>query len=347
MMHPLVKNLLEWYRAHERELPWRSSRNPYYIWLSEVILQQTRVDQGTAYYLRFVEQFPTVEKLAEASEEEVLKLWQGLGYYSRARNLLSAAKQVVQEFNGTFPSSANELQKLKGIGPYTAAAIASIAFDKDVAVVDGNVHRVISRLFDIDEPVNKPSGHQRVEQAMTQLLPSGQAGTFNQAVMEFGALHCTPKNPSCESCQLNEYCLAYQRNTATIRPVKAAKTKVKKIWIDYYLIVHNDHLLMRKRENSGIWQNLYDFPNLESDHANSIDDLHADLTSRGAMVHQISLFAGPMTHILSHRHITARFFKISCDRLTAGWCDTRPIPLPEIMQLPVPRLIEKALEQLV
>lgn len=346
-MHPLVQNLLEWYRSHERDLPWRTSRNPYYIWLSEVILQQTRVDQGTAYYLRFIEHFPTVEKLAAASEQEVLKLWQGLGYYSRARNLLSAAQQVVQDYNGTFPSSAKELQKLKGIGPYTAAAIASIAFDEDVPVVDGNVHRVISRLFDIADPVNKPRGHQRVEQAMTQLLPSGQAGTFNQAVMEFGALHCTPKNPSCESCSLSDYCLAYQHNTTTIRPIKAAKTKVKKIWIDYYLIIDNDHLLMRKRENSGIWQNLYDFPNLETDHENSIDDLHADLTAQGAEVYEISLFAGPMTHILSHRHITARFFKVSCGRLPAGWRNTRPIPLSEIKLLPVSRLIEKALEQLV
>lgn len=340
-MHPSSKIVLSWYEKHKRDLPWRSSQNPYYIWLSEVILQQTRVDQGISYYLRFIEQFPSVHDLAHASEGEVLKLWQGLGYYTRARNLHKAARTVVEEFDGQFPRTRDALLKLQGVGPYTAAAVASIAFNEDVPVVDGNVHRVISRLFDLEEAVNTPRGHKKIESLMEELLPAGHAGTFNQAVMEFGALFCTPANPSCAECSLQASCMAFQNGTVSIRPVKAAKTKVKEVWYDYYVLSQGSNILVRKRENKGIWQHLYDFPCRESKSEATLQDLISDLTERGLPEASIELLAGPFTHILSHRKINARFFKVVVHRLPAGWESTIEVSIEEAMNLPHPRLIER------
>lgn len=340
-MHPSSKIMLSWYGDHKRDLPWRNSRNPYYIWLSEVILQQTRVDQGSSYYLRFVEEFPSVQDLANASEAEVLKLWQGLGYYSRARNLHKAARTVVEEFDGQFPETRDGLLKLQGVGPYTAAAVASIAFNEDVPVVDGNVHRVISRLFDLEEAVNTPRGHKQVEELMSTLLPAGQAASFNQAVMEFGALQCTPTKPDCPNCPLKSHCLALQNNSVSIRPVKAAKTKVKKLWLDYFVLSDGEKLLLRKREQKGIWQNLYDFPCKESEREASLTELLKDLEEKGLHKPEIELVAGPFTHLLSHRKISARFFRVELKALPRSWANTLALSETEAKKLPHPRLIER------
>lgn len=346
-MHPIALELLAWYGYNRRDLPWRAAREPYHVWLSEIMLQQTRVDQGLAYFVRFTEKFPTVHHLADATEEEVLKLWQGLGYYSRARNLHAAAKQVVNEHEGMFPSTLEELRNLKGVGPYTAAAIASIAFGVNAPVVDGNVHRVMSRLFDIDLPVNRPAGHRVVEEAMNILLPAGRAGDFNQAVMEFGALYCTPKNPNCLSCVLRTACRAAELGTVPIRPVKAAKAKVKPLAVDYFVVTDGSHMLMRQRTGEGIWRNLYDFPSREGDDLASELELRAFLEASGLPKALPILIAGPYTHLLSHRKITARLFKVRVDRLPAGWPNTRKVSFVEALDLPVPRLVEHFLALLV
>lgn len=343
-MHPIAKILLSWYAENKRDLPWRTHPSPYSTWLSEIMLQQTRVDQGTGYFIRFSETFPTVEALAAASEEEVLKLWQGLGYYSRARNLHAAAKQVVAEYGGAFPPTAEGLRALKGVGPYTAAAIASIAFNEAVAVVDGNVHRVMSRLFDIDAPVNRPEGHRAVEQAMNALLPPHHAGDFNQAVMEFGALYCTPKRYDCARCVLRERCLAHAKNTVDERPVKSAKTAVKAVWFDYLVTERNGAVLMRQRGATGIWARLNDFPSVEWTHDATSTELTEALVESGVQNPRLTQLGDPMTHLLSHRKITARFFGLDADFVPDGWMDARWVARDEIHALPIPRLIDRFLE---
>jgi A/G-specific adenine glycosylase len=226
MVH-FQESLISWYLKNKRDLPWRHTKDPYRIWLSEVILQQTRVNQGTKYYLKFIEAFPTVEDLSNASEKKVLALWQGLGYYSRARNLHAAAKDIVQNYNKEFPSNYASLIHLKGVGPYTAAAIASFSFNEAKAVLDGNVFRVLSRIYDIDTPINTPKGLREFEEASRALLNLSDPATHNQAIMEFGALVCTPKAPKCHSCPFTLECNAYKNETVLQRPVKIRKKKVR------------------------------------------------------------------------------------------------------------------------
>ncbi len=342
-MHPIAKILLSWYAKNKRELPWRTHPSPYTTWLSEIMLQQTRVNQGLGYFIRFSEKFPTVHDLAQATEEDVLKLWQGLGYYSRARNLHAAAKQVVNDHGGHFPGTAEQLRQLKGVGPYTAAAIASIAFNEPVAVVDGNVHRVISRLFDIDAPVNRPEGHRAVEQAMAELLPHNHAGDFNQAVMEFGALQCSPKGYDCGRCVLRDQCLAFARRTTDDRPIKAGKTTVKSVWFDYFVVEQNARVLMRQRGATGIWARLNDFPAVEWEHPASMAEIRSALSNAHVQHPRLELIAEPLTHLLSHRKITARFFRLDADFIPDGWMDARWVARDEIHTLPIPRLIERFL----
>jgi A/G-specific adenine glycosylase len=219
------KRLISWFYGYKRDLPWRNTRNPYKIWLSEVILQQTRVNQGMDYYLKFVEEFPTVRHLAEATEEKVLKLWQGLGYYSRARNLHNAAKYISYELDGIFPTSYHELLKLKGVGRYTAAAIASMAFDERVAVVDGNVFRVLSRIYGVKTPIDSSKGYSDFFDLANELMEDAPAGDFNQAIMEFGAIHCTPKQPNCKDCIFSDVCHAYKHNEVELYPSKKGRPR--------------------------------------------------------------------------------------------------------------------------
>ena len=254
-MNIIQDTLLKWFDANRRDLPWRHNPTPYEVWLSEVILQQTRVSQGMDYYLRFIERWPTVVDLAEASEEEVLKMWQGLGYYSRARNLHHCAQQVTSEHKGQFPPDYEKLKQLKGIGDYTAAAIASIAFNLPHAVVDGNVYRVLARLYDIDTPININEGQKLFAQLAEDLLNRKQPGLHNQALMEFGALHCTPKNPNCLLCPLQAQCLAFAHQTVMQRPVKLQKVKVTTRYFNYLVmfwammeaIVENNNSIIKQR----------------------------------------------------------------------------------------------------
>ena len=317
MTNIIQDTLINWYAENRRDLPWRHDPTPYLVWLSEVILQQTRVNQGMDYYLRFVERWPTVSDLAKASEEEVLKMWQGLGYYSRARNLHKCARQVVEQHGGQFPADFEQLKQLQGIGNYTAAAIASIAFNLPYAVVDGNVYRVLARLYDIDTPININEGQTLFARLADELLNREQPGLHNQAMMEFGALHCTPKNPNCLLCPLQAQCLAFAHQTVMQRPVKLQKVKVTTRYFNYLVIRIKDSVYLHKRSGNDIWRNLYDFPCIESEQPLSVEEVVA--TEQFQQLIENKPFtivkASPIfTHKLTHRTIQAQFIEIKLEK---------------------------------
>src|SRR5690554_5706333 len=258
------QKLISWYSEHKRELPWRNTKDPYKIWLSEVILQQTRVAQGLPYYENFINTFPTVFDLAKADEQQVLKIWQGLGYYSRARNLHHTAQYISENLNGIFPDNYKDLLKLKGVGSYTAAAIASFSNDEAVAVLDGNVYRVLSRYFGIETDISSSKAKKEFQELANEVLDQKQPSLFNQAIMEFGALQCVPKNPNCEVCVLNDSCFALKEKKVDKLPVKLKKTKVTQRFLNYLVFLdENKNSIINKRTQNGIWKNLYEFPLLE------------------------------------------------------------------------------------
>ena len=308
------KKLIKWYLQNKRELPWRGSKNPYLVWLSEIILQQTRVAQGLPYYLRFTEAFPAVHDLANAPQEEVLKLWQGLGYYSRARNLHTTAQFVADELDGVFPKTYDGLLKLKGVGDYTASAIASICYNEPTAVVDGNVYRVLSRVFGIKTPINSTSGSKEFKIVAQKLLDTTDSGTYNQAIMEFGARFCVPQNPTCESCIFNDSCYAFQNKMVNELPVKLKKLKVKKRYFNFMVVLTNDgKTVLEQRKGKGIWQQLYQFPLIETQNQVSLQKLKkSDDFTKFSEVFQaldITLYnEEPVVHKLSHQHLYTRFW---------------------------------------
>lgn len=337
--------LLNWFEINKRNLPWRDTPSPYQVWISEIILQQTRVSQGYDYYIRFTEKWPTITDLAQATEEEVLKMWQGLGYYSRARNLHRCAKQVVEQHNGEFPADFEALKKLQGIGDYTAAAIASIAFNLPCAVVDGNVYRVLSRLFDIDTPININEGQRLFAQLADTMLNRELPGLHNQAMMEFGALHCVPKNPDCQNCVLQVNCLSAAHGTVDERPVKLDKVKVTTRYFNYLVIKVNGGIYLHKRSGNDIWKNLYDFPLIESKEPLSIEQVVSSDEFRQIVGHEefiIGKVSPIYTHKLTHRTIIAQFIEI---KLSKEMCDiqTKNIFLArekDVANYPIPRLID-------
>ena len=305
--------LLDWYARHGRDLPWRRTRDPYRIWLSEVILQQTRVAQGMDYYLRFTERFPDVGSLAAAPEDEVLKLWQGLGYYSRARNLHAAARQVAERFGGVFPRSYDEVRSLRGVGDYTAAAVCSAAYDAPCAVLDGNVFRVLARLFDIDLPIDSTAGKRTFAELAQMQLDKRCPGRYNQAVMDFGALQCTPAQPGCADCPLASRCLALAAGTVAERPVKQTKTKVRDRWFNYLHVTCGDRTLLRRRGEGDIWQGLYEFPMIETDRAADFSELTASEEFRtvlGGVEWRLLRSVAMPKHQLSHQTLHAVFHRI-------------------------------------
>ncbi len=268
------ERLIYWYLQNGRELPWRNTRNPYHIWLLEIILQQTQVIQGIAYYLKFVEAFPFVKNLAEASEDNVLKMWQGLGYYSRARNLHATAQHITYKLNGAFPNTYAEILKLKGVGPYTAAAISSFAFKLPYAVVDGNVSRVLSRVFNIETPINSSKGKKLFQEVADSCLSQSQPDIYNQAIMELGAMVCKPTNPDCQNCPLAYKCESRIENTIAERPVKIKAKKAVLRYIDYAVLENDDELIFKKRSGKDIWQGLHDFVVVEGLEEPSADYIH-------------------------------------------------------------------------
>ncbi|MBQ4913100.1 A/G-specific adenine glycosylase [Maribacter sp. MMG018] len=321
------EKILAWYRQNKRELPWRNTIDPYNIWLSEIMLQQTRVAQGIPYYNKFIDVFPTVYDLSNAKEEQVLKLWQGLGYYSRARNLHAAAKMVVEEYNGVFPRSYKELLTLKGVGDYTASAIASICYNAPHAVVDGNVYRVLSRYFGVETPINSTSGMKYFKELAQELLHATEIRDYNQGIMEFGAIQCTPQSPACSSCPLNDGCIALKEEKVKELPVKIKKTKIRKRYFNYLIPIYKDgenerYTLLRQRRGKGIWQNLWEFPLLESDREiglENIEEKYKDVleTSRAD---KITLYNDSfIVHKLSHQHLYTKFWILEgTDRLKEG-----------------------------
>jgi len=332
------EKILQWYAIHKRDLPWRNTTDPYKIWLSEIILQQTRVAQGIPYYLKFLKHFPTVFDLANATEEEVLKLWQGLGYYSRARNLHATAKQLAHENNGKFPNSYAELLKLKGVGDYTASAIASICFGEAQAVVDGNVYRVLARYFGISLPINSTEGIKYFKNLALEVMNTGDIRDYNQGIMEFGAIQCAPKKPYCLHCPLKSSCVSLQKNTIHMLPVKINKTKIKKRYFNYIVISgKNGKTLVQQREGKGIWRGLYEFPLLETKAEVTRDYIEKELTASLHLNHVISLEVygrEQLVHKLSHQHLYTKFWVVKVDEVLENG-----ITKSELLKFPVPVLI--------
>ncbi|MAM17612.1 MAG: A/G-specific adenine glycosylase [Christiangramia sp.] len=338
--------LQNWYLENRRDLPWRSTRDPYHIWLSEIMLQQTRVEQGLPYYTKFIEAFPKVEDLAAASSEKVLKLWQGLGYYSRARNLHETAKYVAYELNGKFPGSYKELLKLKGVGDYTASAIASFCYNEKVALVDGNVFRVVSRLKGIETPINTTEGKKLFKKLAEEALEkvNFDRSTYNQAIMEFGALHCKPANPACEVCPFNEECVALRTHKIKDLPVKLRKTRVKKRYFNYLVLeTGNEETAIEKRTGKGIWHGLYQFPLVETEKKISEKELRQNELFRQYIKEKdfsVEIFnPEPVIHKLSHQHLYATFWRVQVME------QENTVPLESISAYPVPVLIQNFLNE--
>ncbi len=340
------KKLVIWYLQNKRDLPWRGLRDPYAIWLSEIMLQQTRVEQGLPYYNRFRAAFPTVQHLAEAPEEDVLKLWQGLGYYSRARNLHATAKYVWFDRGGEFPDSYSGLLELKGVGDYTASAIASICFDEPQAVVDGNVYRVLSRYFGVDEPIDGSSGKRLFRELAQQLIDHTQPGTYNQAIMEFGARQCVPRNPACSHCVLADSCRAKAEDRVDVLPFKARKTKTKSLYFNYLVVLAEDgRTLLNKRTEKGIWQNLYEFPLAQTDGPvgpeEELDhELLREIHSRYRVKRLYRFDSDPRQHLLSHRRILADFWLLETEAV-----GEEGVMYNEVQHYPVPVLVDKFLKE--
>lgn len=335
--------LISWYLQNRRDLPWRKTNNPYFIWLSEIMLQQTRVAQGLSYYLKFTETFPTIFDLAKADESTVLKMWQGLGYYSRARNLHFTAKHIANELEGEFPSTYKEIIKLKGIGDYTASAIASFAFNESTAVVDGNVYRVLSRYFGIDTAINSSSGIKEFKSLADTLIDKEQPANYNQAIMEFGAIQCKPKKPLCMFCPLSDSCVALQKNLIEVLPVKEKKIKIKKRYFNFLVAKTKDNTtILTQRKGKGIWQGLYQFPLIESDKNINKDELivHELFCNLFPEETTISLFnQKEIVHKLSHQHLHTKFWIVETFNLSEPIVNWNAIE-----QYAVPVLIANFLE---
>ena len=344
------EQLLAWYNVSFRQLPWRETKDPYAIWLSEVILQQTRVEQGANYYFAFLERFPTILDLANAPQDDVLRLWQGLGYYSRARNLHKTAIQVRDQYNGVFPSTYADILALPGIGPYTAAAIASFAFNIPEAVVDGNVYRFLSRLFEIQTPIDSSKGQKEFKLLAQSLLNPNQPGDFNQAMIEFGAMVCKPANPTCESCVFRTQCYAYKNQTIKSFPVKSQKTKVRNRYLLF--LIFEDQLgqtLIQKRSDSDIWASLYQFPLIELEQPfsdlNTFDfkQAHPFFNSENYSIVHIS---NEIIHVLSHQKLITHFIHVRVESLPSSFFNNAELSSKEqLHQKAFPRIITRYLER--
>jgi len=333
------KILNHWYSNNKRELPWRQTTNPYFIWLSEIILQQTQVNQGLPYYMSFIEEFPTVYELAKADESKVLKLWQGLGYYSRARNLHHTAKYIVEDLDGEFPDNYEDLLKLKGIGDYTASAIASICYNEASAVVDGNVYRVLSRYFGIETPINTTKGFKEFKLLAQKLMDTINPADYNQAIMEFGAVQCKPQNPFCENCPFQTSCVAFEKKIINELPVKKKLLKASKKHFNFLVILSkNQQTILEKRKGKGIWQNLYQFPLIDSKEELFHKDIVLALKDIKLLKEdsfEVSLYNETVIiHKLSHQHLYTKFWIISVDEI-----EQKGIFVNDIRNYPVPVLI--------
>ncbi len=312
-----TNQLLNWYKKHKRNLPWRTTVNPYYIWLSEIILQQTRIEQGLPYYEAFTTKFPALKDLATANEDAVLKLWQGLGYYSRARNLHFTAQYIYNELNGVFPKSYTEIIKLKGIGPYTAAAIASFSYKEPVAVVDGNVFRVLARFFGIYDDIAITKTRTIFQNLANELISTKHPDLFNHAIMDFGATVCLPANPKCNSCIFNENCFAFLKNEVAQLPVKNKKISVKNRYLNYLILRKNNEIVIQQRTEKDIWQQLFELPLIETA-ADNEEELFVHLSNLYPNNSIKKVTANTIKHKLSHQQLHINFYEINVSKLTSN-----------------------------
>ena len=341
--HFFSTKIQRWYSKHKRDLPWRQNNDPYRIWLSEVILQQTRVVYGMSYFKRFTSTFPTIYDLANAPEDQVLKLWQGLGYYSRARNLHKTAKLITNEFNGVFPNNYKLLLSLPGIGPYTAAAISSICFHLPHAVVDGNVYRVLARFFGIEDPIDTGQAKKRFEALANELIDQKQPGNYNQAIMEFGALQCKPKTPVCDLCILKNSCVALEKKKVNDIPNKQAGKPVRNRYFNYLVpLLPNKQTILVQRKDKDIWHHLYEFPLLETNKFLTLANIKEESNlPEWVSADEVSLFnLKPWVHQLTHQRIYASFWIVPTDSITST-----PVSISKLADYPVSRLIERFLHK--
>lgn len=335
--------LLKWNeKINNRLMPWKGEKDPYKIWLSEIILQQTKVEQGRAYYEKFVKSFLNIKKLAKANDEKVFKLWEGLGYYSRCKNLLATARKISTDFNGIFPNLFEEIIKLKGVGSYTAAAIASLAFNLPHAVVDGNVMRVLSRFFGINTPIDSTTGKKLFQEIATDCLPKNKAGIYNQAIMDFGAVVCKPKNPLCLKCPLKKNCVALNKGAINVLPVKEKKIKKKERWFYYLVIDFNNKKYVRKREGKDVWQNLFEYVAVEipreMDATSFIKSGHFKKVTDKVKYKAVNI-SGWYKQLLSHQTIYGRFITVKIKKSLQTLEGFQLLNPDEIRKLPFPRLI--------
>ena len=342
-------NLLGWFKKNHRDLPWKNTKDPYKIWLSEIILQQTRVEQGYSYYLRFIDQYPTVEALAAAPLDEVLKLWQGLGYYSRARNLHVTAQTVVAHYNGQFPTSSSDLLSLKGIGEYTAAAIASFAFNEPVPALDGNGYRILTRVFGIYTPIDSNEGKKTLRALAQELVPQCYPANFNQALMDFGSLVCVPKSPKCTECPLHEGCSAFCAGKVAELPVKGRKPEIRTRYFHYFIVREKHHVYLHQRSDNDIWRGLYEFPLIETEMEISPEKITAQTAwkkvfSSGKV--QIIHFSPLIKHQLTHQTLWTRFYLIKVGTIPQNLRQHYlRVPLKDFDRYSIPRLIDAFLEK--
>ncbi|MBN2213428.1 MAG: A/G-specific adenine glycosylase [Bacteroidales bacterium] len=341
--------LAKWYLQNKRDLPWRYTSSPYKIWLSEIILQQTRVDQGIEYYHKFLRHYPSLSDLSKATLDEILNIWQGLGYYSRARHLHETARKIVNEYGGRFPENYSELIKLKGVGPYTAAAIASIAFNEPVAVIDGNVYRVLARFFGLDLPVSSTEGRLQFEKLANSILDHNNPGMHNQAIMEFGAIQCVPLKPDCGCCPLRNTCHALLNNKIKVLPVKKTKARLKERYFNYLVITSGNKIILRKRTKKDIWKMLYEFPLIETPVRKSETEIInssgwkeiLENTASAKIINTSKLYE----HTLTHQKLYVRFFRIIIDKSHFSFPEECiPVDIRSLKEYAVPKLIERYME---
>lgn len=346
-MNNFSETLINWYHEHKRDLPWRESSDPYLIWISEIILQQTRVVQGYDYFVRFIERFPDVKTLAEADEDEVMKYWQGLGYYSRARNLHAAARSM----NGVFPNTYSGVLDLKGVGEYTAAAICSFAYNMPYAVVDGNVYRVLSRYLGIETAIDSTEGKKLFASLAGELLDKTQLAIYNQAIMDFGAIQCTPQAPACLFCPLADGCMALAKGTVQQLPVKQHKTKTTNRYLNYMYVRAGAYTFINKRTENDIWKNLFELPLIETAESVTEEAFLAlpEFTELfvGGEVPMVRLVCRDVKHVLSHRVLYANFYEVSLPEDTVSFSSYLKVRIDELEQYAVPKLIHAFLEKYV
>jgi A/G-specific adenine glycosylase len=341
--------LLAWNKKeNKRKMPWKGEKDPYKIWLSEVILQQTRVEQGLDYYERFIQQYPTINHLAEAKDEAVFKLWEGLGYYSRCRNLLATARYISFEKSGVFPATYAEILGLKGVGPYTAAAIASFAFSLPHAVVDGNVFRVLARYFGIDKPIDTTAGKKLFTAIANILLDKAEPAIYNQALMDFGATVCKPASPHCLSCVLNKHCMAYAMNKVAELPLKKKKISIKKRWFYYFILKFQNKVFIQQRSQKDIWHHLHEFYLFESDKAikwtekKAAQWLYKEFSFSNCVIERIS---SERKQQLTHQHINGVFIEVLLDQMPTNLPETSWLSAKKMNNLAFPRFITTYLEE--